>query len=250
MSKRSVSILKKGNSRKSRRVVDLYTDSSDEEREVELGVGTPDILGVTSNSTETPIAREVQEYKGRTVCVPHWESEETDSDSEITVHNGDISPFWKGYFHAFLITQEEFGFLFEWTGKEFTTSKQRPDSDLYTEYTFGVFEDFKDNKTGYSRYVLSTRFLLTFHHKYLNDDSILLDKHISFKLIKYQTNIKGRVDLTYENEHYQNWLNQQFWTFQQIRDQAQSVQAPVSSWTIIHNHLEIEAPSDTGTWYI
>jgi hypothetical protein len=99
--------------------------------------------------------------------------------------------------------------------------------------------------------VLSTPFFLSLEAIDRSQDSYLSDRTVSFKLIKYETNIACRADLNAKNsEHFQNWLNQQFWTRAELIACAQKEQAPLSIYTIIHKNIELGCPKESGQYYI
>jgi hypothetical protein len=160
------------------------------------------------------------------------------------------SPIWQGYHYAFQITQEEFGFLVFYNGTKLVLTKRCEDTSLYTEWTFGFYQE-EDYHKGYSQYVLSTLFILSLEAIDRSQDSLLSDKAISFNLIKYETNIACCTDLNARNsEHFQNWLNQQFWTRAELIACAQKERAPLSIFTIIHKHIELGCPMESGQYYI
>jgi hypothetical protein len=99
--------------------------------------------------------------------------------------------------------------------------------------------------------VLSTPFFLSLEAFDRSQDNLLSDKATSFKLIKYKTNIACRAELNAKNsEHFQNWLNQQFWTRAEVIACAQKERAPLSIYTIIHNHIELGCPWESREHYI
>jgi hypothetical protein len=159
-------------------------------------------------TTESSTVQDKKINEGTTPLIFCIEKEETENKAEVVFISGFNSPIWQGYHYAFQITQEEFGFLVFYNRTTLVLTKRREDSSLYTEWTFGFYNK-EDYYTGYSRYVLSTPFFLSLEAIDRSQDSLLIDKAINFKLIKYKTNIACRTDLNARNsEHFQNWLNQ------------------------------------------
>jgi hypothetical protein len=152
--------------------------------------------------------------EGTTLFIFGIEEDKTENKLEAVLIRCFNSPICQGYHYAFWITQEEFGFLVEDNRTTLTTTKKT--LVLIQNFLLVFYED-KDIYAGYPWYVLFTPFFLTSESPDRSQDSLLGDKTTSFKLNKYQTNIACcTLCNIHTSEHYQNWLNQQFWTGAEI----------------------------------
>jgi hypothetical protein len=236
---------------KHRLVVNLQLESTDEEEiESEPEVEVQEEETSEIYTTESSTVQDEKVNEGTIPVIFCIEDEETENKPEVVFISGFNSPVWQGYHYAFQITQEEFGFLVFYNGTTLVLTKRREDTSLYTEWTFGFYKE-EDYYTGYPRYVLSTPFFLSLEAIDRSQDSLLSDRTVSFKLIKYETNIACRADLNAKNsEHFQNWLNQQFWTRAEFIACALEERAPRSIYTIIHKNIELGCPKESGEYYI